>query len=155
MYYEFEFASKAKTYIRYALAAATVGNGELPACCFQSSPLLAHECCIGAPVAPAGSRLKSYSHALAAALGKGSPHLLPARIDCAQRFWVAPAQCFTPVLSVGKFYVLQTGCNEKRWSKMKENLTTVVKSFQVEDRSVCLAVQLLTPLELARVLAGS
>ena len=51
------------------------------------------------------------------------------------------------LLSTGKFYVLQTGCNEKRWSKMKENLTTVVKSFQVEDRSVRLAVQLPMPLE--------
>ena len=47
MYYEFEFASKAKTYIRYAIAAATVGNGEQPACCFQTSPLLARECCTG------------------------------------------------------------------------------------------------------------
>ena len=45
MYYEFEFASKAKTYIRYAIAAATVGNGELLACCFQTSPLLARKCC--------------------------------------------------------------------------------------------------------------
>ena len=68
MYYEFEFASKAKTYIRYALAAATVGNGELPACCFQTSPLLARKCCTGTLASPAGGRLKSYSHALAAAL---------------------------------------------------------------------------------------
>ena len=51
--------------------------------------------------------------------------------------------------------MLQTGCNEKRWSKMKENLTTVVKSFQVEDRFVRLAMQLLTPVELAGTLAGS
>ena len=59
------------------------------------------------------------------------------------------------LLSAGKFYVLQTGCNEKRWPKMKENLTTVVKSFQVEDRSVRLALQLLTLLQLAAVLDGS
>ena len=51
--------------------------------------------------------------------------------------------------------MLQTGCNEKRWSKMKENLTTVVKSFQVEDRSVRLTVQLLTALNVAKVLTDS
>ena len=45
MYYEFEFASKAKTYIRYAIAAATVGNGELPAFCFRASTLLTHRRC--------------------------------------------------------------------------------------------------------------
>lgn len=59
-YYEFEFATKANTYIRHALAVVTVGNG--------------------------------------------------------------------------KFYTLTTGSNENRWSKMKERLVEVVKSFQVSER---------------------
>lgn len=59
-YYEFEFATKANTYIRHALAVVTVANG--------------------------------------------------------------------------KFYTLVTGSNDNRWSKMKERLVEVVKSFQVSDR---------------------
>ncbi|KAA6423017.1 MAG: OEE2 of thylakoid lumen [Trebouxia sp. A1-2] len=34
----------------------------------------------------------------------------------------------------GKFYTLTTGSNENRWSKMKERLVEVVKSFQVSER---------------------
>ena len=79
--------------------------------------------------------------------------LLPsaeARLTCCVRALTLPRGLRPPsaspqLLSAGKFYVLQTGCNEKRWNKMKDNLTTVVKSFQVEDRSVRLAVQLLMP----------
>jgi len=59
-YYEFEFATKANTYIRHALAVVTVANS--------------------------------------------------------------------------KFYTLVTGSNDSRWSKMKERLVEVVKSFQVSDR---------------------
>ncbi|KAL4448280.1 hypothetical protein ABPG75_005499 [Micractinium tetrahymenae] len=34
----------------------------------------------------------------------------------------------------GKFYTLLTGANEKRWGRMKDKISTVVKSFAVEDR---------------------
>ena len=102
-YYEFEFASKAKTYIRYALAAATVGNGE---------PLQALQLLLQIVLLL-------------------PPSCLPESAD--ERLGR---------LAAGKFYVLQTGCNEKRWSAMKDNLATVVKSFQVEDRQVqCQVVQ--------------
>ncbi len=39
-YYEFEFATKANTYIRHALAVVTVGNGKL-----LVSPEIAHSAC--------------------------------------------------------------------------------------------------------------
>jgi hypothetical protein len=31
----------------------------------------------------------------------------------------------------GKFYTLTTGANERRWSKMKDRLSTVVRSFNL------------------------
>jgi photosystem II oxygen-evolving enhancer protein 2 len=35
------------------------------------------------------------------------------------------------VANDGKFYTLTTGANEKRWGKMKEKLTTTIKSFSL------------------------
>jgi len=35
----------------------------------------------------------------------------------------------------GKFYTLETGANEKRWSKIGGKVKTVVKSFEVFDRT--------------------
>ena len=34
----------------------------------------------------------------------------------------------------GKFYTLETGSNERRWGKMKDNIAKVQKSFTVFDR---------------------
>ena len=34
----------------------------------------------------------------------------------------------------GKLYTLETGSNERRWGKMREKVTSVVKSFEVTDR---------------------
>ena len=31
----------------------------------------------------------------------------------------------------GKFYTLTTGANEKRWGKMKDKLSTTVRSFSL------------------------
>lgn len=39
-----------------------------------------------------------------------------------------------PTRSAGKFYTLLTGANEKRWGRMKDKISTVVKSFTVDDR---------------------
>jgi photosystem II oxygen-evolving enhancer protein 2 len=33
--------------------------------------------------------------------------------------------------AAGKFYTLTTGANEKRWGKMKDKLTTTVRSFSL------------------------
>lgn len=51
---------------------------------------------------------------------RGSPHTLPLPPLPASHLAPAPA---------GKFYTLTTGSNERRWNKMKTNLTTVVRSF--------------------------
>jgi photosystem II oxygen-evolving enhancer protein 2 len=35
------------------------------------------------------------------------------------------------IAAAGKFYTLTTGANEKRWGKMKDKLTTTVRSFSL------------------------
>lgn len=39
--------------------------------------------------------------------------------------------CYFHVTALGKFYTLTTGANEKRWGKMKDKLSTTVRSFSL------------------------
>ncbi len=41
--------------------------------------------------------------------------------------------CSNLVYSAGKLYTLTTGANEKRWEKVKPDLSQIIKSFAVDD----------------------
>lgn len=43
--------------------------------------------------------------------------------------------CVSVTVGNGKFYTLETGANERRWKKMEDKAKTIVKSFEVFDRT--------------------
>jgi hypothetical protein len=110
-YFEFEYTAKTPRYTRHSLAVVVVNDGA---------------------AAGAGS---CWRGALAAS-PQASGGLAPACRTRACRTRV-PESCRVlrrPALrrcGAGKFYTLTTGANERRWGKMKDKLTTSVRSFQL------------------------
>jgi hypothetical protein len=62
------------------------------------------------------------------------PSALLLKIDLRASTQLTSSALSCPSLPPGKFYTLVTGANERRWGKMSSKITTVAKSFDVEDR---------------------
>ena len=137
-YYVFEFAAKASTYIRHALAVVTVGNGAffgLPAACQEARCAPQMWCFTGLLRQCAAVRLLKHA----------AKTLLSGLCDSAAEVTDHHSMTMTSIATsvhtiirggcAGNLYTLTTGSNEFRWGKMKTKVQDVIDSFEVFDKA--------------------